>query len=346
MIDTLSPNLKKENSTLGNQFNDRVLIVDGYNTFIRCFTANPTMNEDGIHVGGIAGFLKSVGYAARLLDSTRIVVVFDGAGGSMRRRALYKEYKQSRKSKIRLNRIYEDIADLTDDEESMKRQLIRIFDYLDFLPVHSLSIDNVEADDVIAYCALQYFEKHVDIMSSDKDFLQLADDRINIWSPTKKRAYGPAEIVSDYGIHPYNFVIYRALDGDTSDNIPGIRGFALKTTLKAFPMLAEPRNVEPQEMYNHATANRKKLKVYETLIEHRNDFERNLALMQLSDTYLTTQAQLNINSTLDQKVKKLNRFGFTDLVRQDKMSGALPHHISWVNEAFGKIGQMILTTTF
>lgn len=299
------------------------------------------MNEDGIHVGGIAGFLKSIGYAARLLNSTRCVIVFDGVGGSPRRRSIYKEYKESRKSKIRLNRIYEEIADLTDEEESMKRQLIRIFDYLGFLPVHTLSIDNVEADDVIAYCTLQYFKNHVDIMSSDKDFLQLSDDRINIWSPTKKRLFGPAEVLADYGVHPYNFVIYRALDGDTSDNIPGIHGFGLKTTLKAFPMIVEPRRVEVSEMYEYAVANQKKLKVYETFIEQKTTFERNLALMQLSETYLPTHSQLHVNDCLNTEVKKLNRYGFTNLVREDKMSGALPHHITWVNEAFGKMTMIL-----
>jgi len=64
------------------QLNDRVLIVDALNTYIRCFAAVPTMNEDGEHVGGITGFLKSVGLAVRTFKPTRCILVFDGKGGS------------------------------------------------------------------------------------------------------------------------------------------------------------------------------------------------------------------------------------------------------------------------
>ena len=57
-------------------------------------------------------------------------------------------------------------------------------------------------------------------MSSDKDFLQLCTGNVVVYSPTKKRIYGPAEVLDEYKIHPNNFVLYRALDGDDSDNVP------------------------------------------------------------------------------------------------------------------------------
>ena len=58
--------------------NDNVLIIDGLNTFIRCFSAMPTLNDDGAHVGGIVGFLRSIGYAIKTIRPTRCVIVFDG----------------------------------------------------------------------------------------------------------------------------------------------------------------------------------------------------------------------------------------------------------------------------
>ena len=61
--------------------NSRVLIIDGLNTFIRCWSSIPTMNEDGDHVAGVTGVLKSIGYAIRQTQPTRVVVVFDGKGG-------------------------------------------------------------------------------------------------------------------------------------------------------------------------------------------------------------------------------------------------------------------------
>ena len=78
---------------LSSSVRKEVLLVDGYNTFIRCFAAIPTLNEDGLHTGGMSGFLKSVGYAIKLLTPDRCVIVFDGPGGSMKRRKIYPDYK-------------------------------------------------------------------------------------------------------------------------------------------------------------------------------------------------------------------------------------------------------------
>ena len=69
--------------------NDRVLIVDGLNTFIRSFAVNPSINDDGLHIGGMMGFLKSVRYTCDILKPSRCIIVFDGKDGSKRRRKLY-----------------------------------------------------------------------------------------------------------------------------------------------------------------------------------------------------------------------------------------------------------------
>ena len=69
--------------------NSVVLLVDGTNTFMRCWCANPAMDENGNHTGGVVGFLKSVGYAIKLLAPTRCVVIFDGVGGSFKRRKIF-----------------------------------------------------------------------------------------------------------------------------------------------------------------------------------------------------------------------------------------------------------------
>ena len=170
--------------------NEKVLIIDGLNTFIRVFSVIPTTNDDGIHIGGIVGFLKSVGYAIKMLAPTRTLIVFDGKGGSNRRRKIYPEYKAKRTTKIRLNRV-NDFENLEDERHSMLMQLSRCVEYLECLPVSILSIDSVEADDVIAYTAKQLLPKSkVTIMSTDKDFLR-AQERVfgpyrhQIWAPRR-----------------------------------------------------------------------------------------------------------------------------------------------------------------
>ena len=93
-----------ETNPITRKLNDHVLVVDGFNTFIRAFSVNPSLNEDGSHVGGLVGFLKSIRFTINKLKPTRCVIVFDGKGGSNRRRKIYPEYKQNRRTKYRVTK--------------------------------------------------------------------------------------------------------------------------------------------------------------------------------------------------------------------------------------------------
>lgn len=320
--------------------NNSILLVDGTNTFLRCWCANPAMDENGNHTGGIVGFLKSVGYAIKLLAPTRCVIVFDGAGGSFKRRKIYPEYKEHRKGKMRLNRQYEELTDATDEEKQRCQQYARLVNYLQVMPVNLLSIDHVEADDVLAYLATDFFKDSpkVYIMSSDKDFLQLADSRINIYSPTKKRIYGPAEVLAEYQIHPTNFVLFRALDGDDSDNINGIELAGPKTIVKHFPWLNEDKQHTVDELIKHADGFKNKYKVCDNIYNGKEILDRNVALMQLKDTALSVQAQLHCNECLEtSKIPMLDRNAFYKMVREDMIDNNLPNHINWINDVFGPL---------
>ena len=178
---------KEHNQNIDKKLNDRVLIIDGLNTFIRCWSSIPTMNDDGEHVGGVTGVLKSIGYAIRNVQPTRVVVVFDGQGGSLSRKKKFSGYKAQRdKNKLRVNRQYKDLMNDEDERESMKRQFVWLNEMLDALPLTTMIYDGVEADDIMAYIStklLKEGEQSV-IMSTDKDFLQLVDDDTIVWSPT------------------------------------------------------------------------------------------------------------------------------------------------------------------
>ena len=217
---------------------DKVLIVDGLNTFLRVFSVIPTTNDDGIPVGGIVGFLRSLGHTIGMFSPTRTIVVFDGKGGSTRRRKIYPEYKQNRRTKYRVNRSY-DFASEEDEKQNMIMQIQRTVEYLETLPLTVLSYDNIEADDTIGYLCKQVFthSKQVVVMSTDKDFLQLANGRTKIWSPTKKKIYDEQAVFDEFGITAKNYIWYRVLDGDKSDNINGVRGLGLKTIKKKLPFL-------------------------------------------------------------------------------------------------------------
>lgn len=301
------------------------------------------MNDDGMHTGGIAGFLKSVGYAIKLLNPTRVIVVFDGNGGSQKRRKIYPEYKKGRKTRIKFNRTYDEMSSSDIEQKNLKMELLRLINYLEVLPITVMAIDNIEADDTIAYLAEQTFkDSNVTIMSSDKDFLQLASDKIKIWSPTKKKIFGCKEIVDEYGITCNNFIFYRSMEGDDSDNIPGINGAGLKTILKCFPFLADERQTSLQEIYNYAENNKSKYKLYEKVLSEKLTLERNYELMQLKDTQIQSFTQLRIEEIIQKPVPHINKLAFSKLINEDKMWSNLPNYMVWLNETWGKVNSFVI----
>ena len=234
--------------------NSRVMIVDGLNTFIRSWTVNPTMNEDGDHTGGVVGSLKSIGYQIREFNPTRCVVTFDGKGGSKSRKKIYEGYKAGRENRrFRVNRQYGEMLDEEQEQLSMKQQFVWLNDVLDYLPLQTMIYDGIEADDTIGYLTkhTQFdLDGEVIIVSTDKDFLQLVSDKVKVFSPTKKKLYDKQMVFDEFGIWPTNILLYRTLDGDSSDNIPGVKGCAKKTLVKRFPELSEDKHITHEEFFS------------------------------------------------------------------------------------------------
>ena len=120
--------------------------------------------------------------------------------------------------------------------------MVRIIQYLKILPVKTVSIDKVEADDIIAYLSktvLKHPEDKAFIVSSDKDFLQLVTDNVIVYSPIEKEYYTRQSVIDKYKISPYNFILHKTLLGDNSDKIKGVKGLGQKGLLKKFPELIE-----------------------------------------------------------------------------------------------------------
>ena len=317
--------IKKKGGSLddGNP-NDKVLVIDGLNTFIRVFSVIPTTNEDGIHIGGIVGFLRSIAYVVNMIRPTRVIIAFDGKGGSTRRRKMYPKYKQNRKTKYRVNRS-NSFASQDDEKMNMIMQIQRVVEYLEALPLTVLSYDNIEADDTIGYICRQVLTKSkITIMSTDKDFLQLANGRIKIWSPTKKKMYDEGAVLEEYGISSHNLIWYRVLDGDKSDNISGVRGLGLKTIQKKLPFLSENRIVEMDEVVNE-------------LPEHKDIIDLNYRLMQLSDVDISASTKTKIVDRVNAPINRLVKFKFEKMFLEDKLYTALPNLTSWLLTNFNQL---------
>jgi len=324
----------------GMTLNGRVLIVDGMNTFIRSFAAIPTMDSNGNHIGGITGFLKSVGYAIRNFKPSRVFVVFDGKGGSRRRKKIYPEYKGERKAPMtRLNRAHGGIAEAEDEQNFMKYELVVLAKLLQYLPITIITLDYVEADDIIAYLAELTVNEGGEaiIYSTDKDFIQMVDDetRIKVWNPVRKKTYTVESVLEDYGIHPHKWLMYRAITGDKSDNIDGVKGVGIKTLLKEFPYFAEPNFVYLQQIEQEATYSKRK--AIRQLAESRDLLERNLRLMQLADINISDSNKMIVLGRFRDNPPKFRKTGLTKELIHYNLLDAMGNYDLWVTQTFNPL---------
>lgn len=254
------------------------LLVDGSNFFIRAFCSCPHLDVNGEHVGGLIGTIRGVKVLARELKPTDITVVWDGAGGAVKRRAIYAEYKAGRKPKM--NRAQDfDTPDQAAD--NMVRQHRLAHKYLELLGVRQVRVDGIEADDAIAYAARHVLDELRVIVSTDRDFLQLVSTQVSVYNPVKRSTTVTDGFVGEHGVLPENFVITKALMGDKSDNIPGVRGIGEKTVAKLFPDLAT-RECTLGDVFRHAEVHVGKSPKYGAVLAARELVIRNLELMQLS----------------------------------------------------------------
>jgi DNA polymerase-1 len=314
-------------------FNSRVLMIDGMNTFLRGFAVVNKMNLVGNDVGGMVGFLRSIGHAIKLLSPTRVIIIFDGEAGSTNRKYLYSNYKANRETGNIMNRL--SFASKDEEEESKYNQLERLIDYLSLLPVTLISMNNLEADDIIGYLSQYIYKEHADseqyIMSSDNDFLQLVNDRIKTYSPTKKKIYHVKDVMDEFGIHPNNFLLFKTLIGDDSDNIPGVSGFGKVNTPKLFEFMQNEESKDLNTIYEICENPPKKSVLYNRILNTKRDVEIFYKIMNLKSPNIAEEDELEIKDYFKQRPTELKKMDFMRLYQYDKMGDAISYLDSWLN---------------
>ena len=259
---------------------ERSLIIDGTNIFYRAYVVNPSLSNSGLPVGGLVGFLKSLQKLIREMKPTKVFVCWDGAGGSSRRRSVVSSYKEGRKA-IRLNRSTGVSLSLEEENQSKLRQIMRLFEYLDNLPLIQLMHDGVEADDMISILCQELRGEQKIIVSSDKDFYQLLDDETIIYRPVQAVFKTKKDIVEEFQIHPNNFALARAVSGDKGDNLQGVKGAGLKTLAKRFPFLVEEKDYSLTDLVDACEETENKLKIHEGILDNYDKILKNYKIMQL-----------------------------------------------------------------
>ena len=324
-------NLHEESNLEPLHLNSRVLLIDSMNTFLRSFAMIPAINPQGNHVGGLVGFLKSLGYVIKLIRPTRVILVFDGQGNITNRRNTYAEYKANRQIKRITN--FKVFSTLEEESDSISTQMLRLLDYLKCLPVNISIIDKIEADDTIAYLS-QKLKDDVIIYSADQDFLQLVNKRITVYSPIKKKFYKPNDVYEQYGIHPYNFITMKCLMGDKSDNLPGVKGLGPKKLMKYFPEIAGEKIFTLQEAYQKATDKVEEHGIYGNVHLFKSQLEINHELMSLENIQLLEHDQKELDELIDSPPYNLNKKRFFEMYEKDLLGRGIPNTEFWLAEVF------------
>jgi len=325
--------LQKEEKPSNFHLNSRVLVIDGMNTFLRSFSVVNRMNLAGHEIGGIVGFLKSIGYAIKFLNPTRVVIVFDGEGGSANRKYLYPNYKSNRSTNRIMNSTL--FSSIQEEDDSKYSQIVRLVDYLAYLPVLTFSIENLEADDIIGYLSSYVYSTYTDsemyIMSSDNDFMQLVNDRVKVYSPTKKKIYQVESVLSEFKVHPNNFLLYKSLIGDKSDNVPGVHGIGETNAPKLFEFLQHEEPKKLDDLYYNCENSSKKTILYQRVLNTKKDIEIFYNIMDLKNPNISDANKENIVEKYQNGICDFKKYEFLKLFKYDKMGDAIPNLENWVN---------------
>lgn len=202
-----------------------IAIVDGNNLAYRSFyTPMGSLTTSlGKASGCIMGLLNQLKALQETTDVERIIVMWD-SGKAEWRKELHPEYKANRsygkteEEKVKFDELYS--------------QMNTLHEMLPMIGIHSIKMDvPFEADDLI-YGATKYLseiDEEVLVVTSDKDMYQLIGDKVSLYTPTKKKVIGISDFYDEVGVRHSAYMGYRALLGDTSDNISGVPGIGEKT---------------------------------------------------------------------------------------------------------------------
>jgi 5'-3' exonuclease len=195
-----------------------------------------------------------------------------------------------------------------------------------------ISIDKVEADDTISYLAQKFGanKKKVTIVSSDKDFLQIVDENIEVYSPIKKKTYGKKEVQEELGMIPENYLIMKALLGDNSDNLTGIKGLGPKTLIKEFPGLVENPKFSLWDVYEICEEKLQTKKVFASILYDWEKVKTNYELMNLLEPRLGDYEIVHILDKIKEPIPTLQVVTFLSMLESDQIEALNKNVEGWL----------------
>ena len=196
----------------------RIYLIDGYSLLYRAFYALPQSisTTSGLPTNALYGFTSMILKLLGEDEEVGIGVVWD-AGKPAFRMEIYPEYKAQRSSM----------------PEELKAQLDHLDQILEAMNIPAIRAEGFEADDVLATLSKRVPEDvELGIVTGDQDAMQLVDGNVKVLRTTRGvselKSYGRDEVIKEYGVTPEQIPDYKALTGDSSDNIPGVKGIGPK----------------------------------------------------------------------------------------------------------------------
>ena len=274
------------------------VLVDGSSFVYRAFYALPQLTRsDGKPVGAIYGFSSMLFGLLEKHESDLFCVMLD-SGRNTFRKDLYPEYKANRSE--------------TPDE--LRSQLPMIAEACEAFGVPIIKKEGYEADDLLATYANRLSEKDfsVRIVSPDKDLTQLIDDKISLFDPMKSKIITPDDVLKKFGVLPSQMKFFQALVGDSSDNIPGVKGIGPVTAAKIIQQFSSL-----DELYEKIDSVEPK-KVREKLIACKNDAELSLKLVTLEKNIELAEDfdRISVRMDYDKAREFLFKNDFNSLVKR------------------------------
>lgn len=267
----------------------KIALVDGSGFIFRAFHALPPLHtKQGVPVNAVYGFTKALIALKARTDLDYLLIVFDSSRKTFRN-SIYADYKAHR-------------PPAPDD-------LIPQFSLIKKVPnalnISCLEIANFEADDIIAtYSKLASNQgMQVEIVSSDKDLMQLVDDSKNIYmfDPLKKIIINQAKVLEKFGVLPNLVVDIQALMGDSSDNVPGVKGVGPKTATQLVNQFGNLQNI-----YNNIN-NVAKASLQKKLLENQQLAFISKQLVTLKQD-IDLQNEVEINDNININNTDINNF--------------------------------------
>ncbi len=297
-------------------------IIDTFGFFFRSFYALPYLkSKDGFPTGLLTGFMNFVYSIGRDYNSDYIVFALDTKGKSFRNE-IYKEYKENR----------------SEAPEELKQQLPIAIQWIEKMGFATLSKVGFEADDIIASLANVLSSDELDVMvvSHDKDLYQLIRENVYLFDPIKKTRIDEKACLDKYGVLPSQFIDFQSIVGDSSDNVPGVKGIGVKGASKLLNEFKTLDNIYQNVDLVGSARNKKLLEEYKdnalmsrVLVTLKQDIYDNV---DINDFHLPTinpilaikeeLLQYGITAVLD-KVEKEGMFIKTKTLQDNKSFEAI-----------------------